>query len=156
MMAPKRPLGAAQIPAKLDYEDADGQVCESCGVREKGSHHTKEDCINALRDVIAEMEDRLDALRAIIERFRLLEVPELPPGSRGGWRDRPDNRMVILDGDRISLTDAARRLGMSVWALHQRIVRRTRDPHYGEIDLRATEVDVRRSRGRKKKQAGKS
>jgi len=65
---------------------------------------------------------------------------------RGGFRRRKDLRMVVLDGERVHLTEAARRLGMSASALHFRIVRRTGTSDYSDVDLRAIQVEVPKTR----------
>ena len=64
-----------------------------------------------------------------------------PSPPRGGVRNRHDARMVVLDGARITLTEAARRLQISASALHFRIVRRTGDIAYRETDIRAVGAD---------------
>jgi len=54
--------------------------------------------------------------------------------------------MVILDGERLCLTAAARRLGLTAAALHWRILRRTKNPEYSDADVRAVGADVPRRR----------
>jgi hypothetical protein len=49
--------------------------------------------------------------------------------------------MVILDGERICLTEVARRLHLAPSALHFRILRRTGDPAHYDVDVRAIGVE---------------
>ena len=49
--------------------------------------------------------------------------------------------MLVLDGERLTLTESARRLGLSPSALHFRIVNRMHTKDYGCVDLRAIHVD---------------
>ncbi len=104
-----------------------------------GPHAGPDECIEALRTVIAKMEFRQEQTRE-----KAAARPALA-GCRGGWRNRPDARMVLLDGERITLTEAARRLEMSASALHFRIVRRAGTAEYSEVDLRALHVEVKRT-----------
>jgi hypothetical protein len=108
----------------------------------RGNHTTATECIDALRGVIAEMEMRLEA-RA--------DAPQ-PAASHGIVRRRErqwrkDYRFVILDGDRLCLTDAAARLGLSASALHYRLVNRTGTRNYKDVDVRAVGADTCLSRG---------
>lgn len=73
-----------------------------------------------------------------------LATPRKGPERRGGRRDRRDARFVVLDGARLCLADAARALGISISTLHLRIVARTHDPAYAEVDIRAIGADVRK------------
>ena len=59
----------------------------------------------------------------------------------GGRRQRKDNRFVLLDGERLCLKDAARRLSVSMVALHFRLVNRTGDANYGCVDVREVGAD---------------
>lgn len=133
-----------------NYEDIDGQVCPRCGLRGDGPHTAPGDrycrgcpCIDAMRARIAELEFKLE--RAAQKR----QAPAVPIQieQRGGRRNRPDARMVILDGEHLCLTEAARRLGISPSALHFRIANRVGAAEYGEVDLRLVEADVVRSKG---------
>jgi hypothetical protein len=101
-----------------------------------------------LRARIAELEFRLE--RAAQKRQTpaapaLDGPPEQQPQEmerRGGRRNRPDARMVILDGEHLCLTEAARRLCISPSALHFRIVNRTGgDAGYSDVDLRTIGAD---------------
>ena len=121
----------------LDYDDATStKVCRRCGVRGNGPHETAEQCIDALRMIIARLEFRQEEHEPEQKR---------PASARGGRRERSDNRMVLLDGERLCLTVAARRLGISTAALHYRIVARTGTKEYAEVDLRAISIDVLRA-----------
>lgn len=136
----------------FSYEDIDQKVCSRCGLRVDGQHETPGDwacrgcpCVAALRSRIAELEFRLE--RTAQKRTGPTQPPpETQPEQRGGRRERKDQRMVVLDGERVCLTDAARRLGISPSALHFRIVNRTGGTEYGEVDLRSIEADVVRSK----------
>jgi hypothetical protein len=101
-----------------------------------GRHASPLECIDALRDRIAEMELRRER--------RPSKSDATPQGTerRGGFRQRPDARMVILDGERLTLTEGARRLGLTGSTLHFRIVNRTGTTDYGEVDIRAIRADV--------------
>lgn len=122
----------------LDYNDASLHVCPRCGIRSAGQHENARECIDALRSVIAKMQFRCEQ-RTGARR---------PPASgRGGFRNRTDARMVLLDGHRITLTEAGRRLGLSPSALHHRIVHRTGTTDYADVDLRAIQADAKRGPG---------
>lgn len=89
------------------------------------------DCINALRDQIAVLSFRRETKRGV---------------SANAWRPggrfpRSDNRWVVLDGQRMILTDAARKLGISNVALHFRLVNRTGGKDYDGVDIRAVRAD---------------
>ena len=109
----------------------DWRVCTMCGVRQSGQHRTPFECIVALREVIAVYEFRIDQLREKnLDRGRM---------------KRSDNRFVVVSGERMCLSDAARELGISPDALRCRIRRRV--GQVGEdIDLRLIEVDKRYAR----------
>jgi len=66
----------------------------------------------------------------------------------GDGRCRANSRVVILDGKRLCLTEAARALGISASALHFRITNRTGASDYGEVDIRAVGADVPQPPGR--------
>lgn len=102
--------------------------CRWCGLRVVGRHASPMECIDALRSRIADLEFGQEQRQKPNDRG---------PSNRGGRRDRSDARMVVLDGRRVCLTEAARLIGISASALHFRILRRVRDPHYQDVDLRA-------------------
>jgi hypothetical protein len=104
------------------HETPGGRPCQGC------------QCVESLRATIAKLEFRL-------EKALQKAVQSAQPSRRGGRRDRRDTRWVILDGDRVSLTEAARRLDLSTSALHWRVVRRTGDPAYHDVDVRAVHAD---------------
>lgn len=110
-------------------------ACPRCGLglRGEGRHDKPTECIDALRDLVARLQFRAEARRATAAG----------PERRGGRRDRKDARMVILDGQRVCLAEAARRLGLSTSALHFRLLHRTRDPQYCDVDVRAVGADAR-------------
>jgi hypothetical protein len=123
---------------------ADGQ-CPRCGLR--GLHASADDCIDALRSKIAEMEFAKDAAR---------EARGPRPGrpsKRGGLRNRKDGRTVILDGDQVSLAEAARRLGMHAGTLYHQIARSTGNPKAQDVDLGSIGVDVAARGGSQPQQA---
>jgi hypothetical protein len=108
-------------------------TCPRCGLR--GARHADaEECIDALRDHIARLS------------FKIEQRADKPsqPTRRGGRRERKDNRFVLLDGERLTLAEAGRRLGLTASSLHFRILRRTKDAEYREVDLRAIGADVPR------------
>ena len=101
--------------------------CSRCGMPGEGQHETPGgrpchgcQCVESLRATIAKLEFRLE---------KAVQKPVQPeqPDHRGGRRERKDQRMVVLDGERLCLTEAARRLGLSASTLHFRIFRRTGD-----------------------------
>jgi hypothetical protein len=108
----------------------------------RGNHTSTTECIDALRGVIAEMEMRLEAKT---------DDPQ-PAASHGVVRHRTerrwrsDHRFVILDGDRLCLTDAAAKLGLSASTLHFRLVNRTGTRNYRDVDVRAVGADRTRAR----------
>jgi hypothetical protein len=122
----------------INYEKVDEFVCVRCGIRSTQKHEVARDCIDAWRDAYARLE------------LKQQHAAGTGAGT-GGWRARRDNRMVVLDGERINLTEAGRRLGISPAALSQRILNRTRLEHCGEVevDIRAIGADVSKSPGRR-------
>lgn len=154
----------------LDYEDIDPFVCMRCGVRDrKGPHAAVSDCISALRAIAGRLmrkkglgepktateptDECIDALRAEIACAQMYQSPRGVP-KRGTTRGisfiaravRRDAHIVVLDGERIYLTEAARRLNISPAALHFRLVARTGTKHYTGVDIRAVRADVPYSR----------
>ncbi|MGE5647384.1 MAG: hypothetical protein ACM336_16500 [Acidobacteriota bacterium] len=116
-------------------------MCARCGL--PGPHATPAECIDALRDRIADLEFRIDSRRsskpcasAARAGGRQAQIPVRPPTST--WFDR---RMVMLDRERLSLTDAARRLGISPDALHFRLLNRTGTADYRDVDVRVVGAD---------------
>ena len=103
-------------------------LCARCGL--PGPHSDALECIDALRDRLADLEFQIDGRRSGADTAR-----------RGGRRERKDARMVILDGRRLCLTEAARELGISAVALHFRLVNRTGTADYREIDIRVVGAD---------------
>jgi hypothetical protein len=121
----------------LDYEKLDGLVCQRCGVRSGERHRGEMGCIEALREVIAGLQ-----LRSMAQAPAENTLQKGKPSRRGGFRVRKDARMVMLGGERISLTEAARRLGITASTLHWRIVNRTRTSDYVDVDIRAIGADI--------------
>ena len=107
------------------------QPCGRCGMR--GVHTSFDECIDALRDRIGDLEIAIDTEKA--------SASTGATGNRGGYRKRSDLRMLTLDGERVNLTEASRRLGLSPAALHFRIVNRLHTKDYGCVDLRAIGAD---------------
>jgi hypothetical protein len=52
---------------------------------------------------------------------------------------------VLLDGQRLCLSDAARALNLTPSTLHFRLVARTHDANYMDVDVRAVGADVAHS-----------
>ncbi len=98
-----------------------------CGVRQSGQHWNPSECIVALRQVIA------------VYVLRIVQL--LDKDLDRGRMKRSTNRFVILDGERMCLSDAAHALSMSVKALRHRIERRL-GAVVDTIDLRAIGVDT--------------
>jgi len=124
------------LQARLDGRMAAGSKHD--GSRQPGTvllddeYLTPDDCIDVLRDRIAVLE------------FQLMAHKRKPaPGTRGGYHGRRDARMVLLDGERLTLTEAARRLAMSASSLHFRILKRTGTADYTGVDLRAIHVEFK-------------
>jgi len=111
-------------------------LCPRCGM--KGAHRDAMQCIDALRDHIAVLEWRKDDSSRGESGRCALRTPAPP---RGGRVPRSDNRWVVLDGQRMILTDAARQLGISNVALHFRLVNRTGTTDYSGTDVRAVGAD---------------
>lgn len=138
--------------AAFSYDDIDQRVCARCGLRTEDQHARPGDrfcrgcpCVDALRARIAELEFKIE---------RAAQTPAAPAGTaharqRGGRRNRPDARMVILDGERLCLTEAARRLGIAPSALHFRLLSRTKSKEYDGVDIRAVGADHVRVAGDK-------
>jgi hypothetical protein len=106
-----------------------GTRCPRCGIL--GPNHANPlACIDALRDRIAVLGFRHDSGRTTAAK-----------ACRGGRRPRADNRWVVLDGESMILSDAARRLGISLVALHFRLVNRTGGKEYDGVDVRAVGAD---------------
>ena len=111
-----------------------GTICRRCGLRATEAHVDVDECIDGLRDHIARLQFRAE---------RKIDQPGVP-SRRGGWRQRADNRFVLLDGERLVLAEAAHRLGLSTSALHWRLVGRC-GKDYREPDVRGVGADkVRR------------
>jgi hypothetical protein len=131
----------------FNYEDIDERVCLRCGLRTKGRHETPGDrlchgcpCVDALRARIADLEFRLE--RAAQKRVGPVPTQQEPPAERrGGRRNRKDARMVILDGERLCITEAARRLEITASTLHFRLLARTKTKDYDGVDVRAVGAD---------------
>ena len=101
-----------------------------------GRHATLVDCIAALIRVNDQLRDQVARLE-----FRVESRGQ--HAGHGGRRDRHDHRWVVLDGQRVCLSDAARELGLSASALHGRLVRRTGRRDYQDVDVRLLGVDQR-------------
>jgi hypothetical protein len=114
------------MTATTDYAVVDWRVCTMCGVRQSGQHRTPFECIVALREVIAVYEFRIEQL--------------LQKKLDRGRTKRSNNRFVTLDGERMTLSEAARALGMSAPALFGRIIRRLGEV-VEDIDLRELGID---------------
>lgn len=112
-------------------QPAPNNPCVRCGTA--GPHARTADCIDALRDLTASVS------------IRAPQRTSTRRSNRGGRRDRRDNRFVVLNGERLNLTEAALRLGLSASALHWRIVSRVGDPDYRETDLDAIRVHIKHS-----------
>ncbi len=112
------------------------RLCPRCGM--KGAHRDAMQCIDALRDHIAALEWRRDETP---RRGTAQCAQAAAAQPRGGRVARSDNRWVVLDGQRMILTDAARELGISNVALHFRLVNRTGGNDYDGVDVRAVGAD---------------
>jgi len=133
--------------AAFSYQDIDQRVCARCGLRTEEQHARPGDrfcrgcpCVDALRARVAELEFKLE---------RAAQRPAAPAGAaptrqRGGRRERKDQRMVVLDGERLCLTDAARRLEITASTLHFRLLARTKTKDYDGVDVRAVGAHIAR------------
>jgi hypothetical protein len=113
---------------------APGQ-CPRCGMQ--GQHANPFACIDALRDRLAVLSFEREGAR------------NAAPGhkeTRGGRHPRHDNKFLILDGQQLCLSEAARRLDLSPSALHFRMLARTGTREYSGTDVRAVRADVRFTR----------
>ena len=131
--APVRPPVAGHLRSEVPLAVA---ACPRCGLR-GGQHADAAECIDSLRDLVARLEFK-------VEQRAGKPAPLSQPSHRGGRRERKDQRTVMLDGERLCLTEAARRLGLAASALHWRIFRRTGDAAYQNVDVRAIGADVAR------------
>jgi len=106
-------------------------VCRRCGMlpRSEQPHLTRDDCINELR---AE-NDQLRDEAAVRDLSR-----HAGDGETNSGRFR--SLLVVLDGETMTLKDAAGRLEISAVALYNRIYRKRR--HRGRPDIRAIGADV--------------
>ena len=95
------------VSPTTEYADPDPRVCTVCGVRQCGQHLNLYECITALREVIAMLQLRIEQL--------------LETNLEHGTVNRSNNRFVLLNGERMCLSDAARKLNLSLDALRWRI-----------------------------------
>ena len=126
-------MATETIVPTMDYEVADELVCAQCGVRNAGEHRNADECINALRSVIGTLEMRLESAKesAAINRQKA----------------RTDNRRhVVLDGERLSICDAASKIGISIDALAFRL-RPFRHLNLSAVDLRELGIAEKNMRG---------
>lgn len=135
----------ARLGAPSDeYADPDSLVCWRCGLRQKGRHRNWIECVIAYRELVTVKQMRIEQLE---ERIRQLKVGDAVRSGSG----RSTNRRVILDGERMCLSDAAREKGISVKALRHRIERRLGqgwEEIVEEIDLASIGIDKRYARGK--------
>ncbi len=107
----------------------DERVCPHCGVRDCGPHDTPDECIAALREVIAMLEFRIE---------RLVQ------------RSHTERSFVFYRGVRMSLASAARELGISPKVLYLRIRRRTGSAAIPpDLDLDALRIETKYPRRRR-------
>ena len=106
--------------------------CPRCGM--PGRHADTAECIDALRGRIADLEFRQELA---VDNRRAPRAER-----RGGRRDRSDARMVLLDGQRLTLAQAAEKLALTEQALYFRI-RRQVGTNYRDVDLRTLGLDGR-------------
>jgi len=91
----------------------------------------------AYRELVAVKQMRIEQLK---ETIRQLEERN----AVGSGSERSTNRIVVLNGERMCLSDAAREKGISVKALRHRIERRLGrgwEEIIDEIDLAAIGID---------------
>jgi len=128
----------ARLGAPSDeYADPDSLVCWRCGLRQKGRHRNWIECVMAYRELVAVKQMRIEQLK---ETIRQLEERN----AVGSGSERSTNRIVVLNGERMCLSDAAREKGISVKALRHRIERRLGrgwEEIIDEIDLAAIGID---------------
>jgi hypothetical protein len=122
---------ARRVIPTVEYADIDSHVCERCGLRQSGNHRTDLECVIAFREVCFNLETENEQLRR-------------ENRNRGGM-NRSDNHFVVLHGQRMCLTDAARELGLTFDALRCRIKRRAGGSG-GEVDLDALGINKRYAR----------
>ncbi len=122
------------VPRLLGPVVAPTEVCPRCELR--GRHAGWLECIDALRDVLGRLQLREEELR---EKLGLQR-----PRSARAARAAANVRWVILDGERLSLTQTAHRLGIEPSTLHRRLLDLTQDPNYRDVDVRAVGADVGR------------
>ncbi len=115
------------VPRLLGPPVAPTEVCPRC--RLPGRHAGPDECIEALRDRIACLQFHKEAVHEKVA------ADGVAAERRGGRRERRDNRFVLLGGERVTLTEAGRRLNISPGALVSRIRNRIGDADYSGIDL---------------------
>jgi len=117
----------------VEYSDPDSLVCERCGLRQKGLHRDWLECIVNYRDMFARQQLLIEQLMEKIRRAT----------------ERSTSRFLVLYGERMCLSDAARALDMTPKALRHRITRRLGknwEEVAGEIDLAAIGIEKRYAR----------
>lgn len=125
------------VPRLLGPVVARTEVCSRCQMR--GRHASELECIDALRDELGRLE---------LAEERLCEKLAIRP-PRAKRQPPRSARWVILDGERLTLTSAAHRLGIDPSTLHRRLRDCTQEPSARDIDIRAVGADVaKRGAGR--------
>ena len=124
-----------------EYADPDSLVCERCGLRQKGLHRDWLECMITYREMFARQQLLIEQLMEKIRRAT----------------ERSTSRFLVLYGERMCLSDAARALDMTPKALRHRITRRLGknwEEIAGEIDLAAIGIDKRYARRKSRERSG--
>ena len=145
-MAPR----TIEVPPATEYAKVDRQVCTICGIRQSGQHPDISHCIRALREYVAVLELLIERLHEELERVRIHPpCSKAPPEDDGqrGIESEHSTCFVILDGRRMRLADAARKLCLSAKALRNRVERRL-GAVVDTVDLREIDIGTPARRGR--------
>lgn len=139
-------------------------VCKKCGV---ALPHSPEVCISTLRDKLAAVQLENDSLRerdawihnkpveyARDEDAAEVEQDDLVHVNVGEVQIRRTSRTVLFYGERVTLAEAARQLGLSFDALKGRIASRVGSADFGEIEISNLDLVTRRNRWNSTRERG--
>ena len=151
-MAPR----TIDVPPATEYAKVDRHVCTICGIRQNGQHPNISHCILALREYVAVLELLIERLHEDLERVRVHSPRSEASTEDDGQRDiepEPSACFVILDGRRMRLAAAARKLCLSAKALRNRVERRL-GAVVDTVDLREIDIGTPARRGRPRGRTG--
>jgi len=137
------------VPPATEYARVDRHVCTICGIRQNGQHPDISHCILALREYVAVLELLIERLHEELELVGGHSHCSKAPADDGqrGVESAHSTCAVILDGRRMRLADAARKLCLSAKALRNRVERRL-GAVVDTVDLRDVDIGTPARRGR--------